>query len=318
MARSEARILASVWRDPDFTGLPVGAQWLYFGLLSQPELSMCGVLPVALSRWGAMAGDLKPKMLEQWLGVLSDQHYIVLDSFTSEAWVRTYMKHDRVFQSANFLVAAARDFDAVHSEAIRLGILQEVWKEFPQGLVEGLTERFPESLPKGVGRSLPKGVVERLPKGFLALACTRASPSHQVTDSPDHLFAVENGNGKPPPDPLKRTARQLTQLAFDQPVVPELANGSKGAFPAAMGIIERVLRQGHPVAAVEKAIREGVTVWTLAGLQTAIAKTQPARRNGAEGSRVPEAADIARTQIAGLRDAGYHDEADELESSLKP
>ena len=75
-------------------------------------------------------------------------------------------------------------------------------------------------------------------------------------------------------DPVQRYAQQLTVLAFEQPVKPELRDGGRGAFPAAKAIIERVLRAGTPVGEVEGAIRAGVEVWTLAGLQTAIAKTK--------------------------------------------
>jgi hypothetical protein len=75
-------------------------------------------------------------------------------------------------------------------------------------------------------------------------------------------------------DPVKRTAHRLTVLAFEQPVKPELRDGGKGAFPAAMALIERVLRSRTPVADVERAITTGVEVWTLAGLQTAVARSK--------------------------------------------
>jgi hypothetical protein len=79
-------------------------------------------------------------------------------------------------------------------------------------------------------------------------------------------------------DPIGDTAQRLTVLAFEQPVKPTLRDGGRGAFPAARAIIERLLRNGVPVERVEVAIVEGVDVWTVAGLQTAVARSRPSRR----------------------------------------
>ena len=76
-------------------------------------------------------------------------------------------------------------------------------------------------------------------------------------------------------DPVKVRAHALTKLAFEQPIKPALRAGRKGGeFPAAMGIIERLLAAGHPASTIEGAIRAGVEVWTTAGLETAIAKAK--------------------------------------------
>jgi len=43
MAREFAKIKASIWQDDDFRALPVEAQHLYFVVLTDPDLSYCGV-----------------------------------------------------------------------------------------------------------------------------------------------------------------------------------------------------------------------------------------------------------------------------------
>lgn len=102
-------------------------------------------------------------------------------------------------------------------------------------------------------------------------------------------------------DALGRHAHRLAQLAFEQPVKPELT-GRGEAFPATLALIERQLRAGTPVDQVQQAIEVGVDVWTLHGLQTAIAKlpkNKPNRdplRRGGPSLRDRRAAVIASEQ----------------------
>lgn len=49
MARTFGKIECSAWRDPDWLSLPADAQWCYGLLVSQPEITSAGVLPLAPS-----------------------------------------------------------------------------------------------------------------------------------------------------------------------------------------------------------------------------------------------------------------------------
>ena len=52
MPRSEARIFASIWDDEDCLSLSVTARHMYYVvLLTQPDLSHCGVIPLREARW---------------------------------------------------------------------------------------------------------------------------------------------------------------------------------------------------------------------------------------------------------------------------
>ncbi len=44
------KLYRSVWQDPDFVALPPAAQRLYFLLISQPDLTHVGVLPLMPAR----------------------------------------------------------------------------------------------------------------------------------------------------------------------------------------------------------------------------------------------------------------------------
>jgi hypothetical protein len=106
------------------------------------------------------------------------------------------------------------------------------------------------------------------------------------TESKTETESKTISGGSSPPrrttDPLARKAWELTQLAFEQPEKPVLRSDGD-PFAATLGVIEQVLRSGTPVGDVEWAIVQGVEVWTLAGLRTAVAKTRhrSATRDGA-------------------------------------
>ena len=63
MPRTEARIFTSIWGDPDFLALPGSAQRLYMFLLSQRDLTYCGVMPFRPSRWAGKAAGLTEREL---------------------------------------------------------------------------------------------------------------------------------------------------------------------------------------------------------------------------------------------------------------
>lgn len=189
MARTEARIFSRVWSDQDqadFRALSVGAQWLYWALLSQPELSMCGVLTVTLERWASLADDATAKKVKGWLTDLDGGRFVVHDTASAEVWIRTYVRQDGVLDTPNFFVAMARSFEAIHSDRIRVGIAQQINAEFPEGLEEGLAERFPKAFPQGLGKRLPQPFLEgiRAHASARTVAPVTTSPRHHVTESP--------------------------------------------------------------------------------------------------------------------------------------
>jgi hypothetical protein len=157
MARTEARIFSSVWNDDDFRRLSVPAQWLYWALLSQPELSMCGVLTAAIDRWSRLANDLDTATINAALDELNERRFVIHDEATSEVWVRAFVRRDGVLRAPNLVVAMARAFEAIHSHTIRDGLICEILREFPEGFQEGMTERFPKGFPKGLAQRFPQG-----------------------------------------------------------------------------------------------------------------------------------------------------------------
>ena len=70
MARSEARIFTSIWKDPDFLALSPSAQRLYMFLLSQDDLTYSGVMPLRERRWASKAAGMTVTDVEQDLKAL--------------------------------------------------------------------------------------------------------------------------------------------------------------------------------------------------------------------------------------------------------
>ena len=51
------KIYKRIWGDKDFKALPGSQQLLYVKLLSQPDISMAGVLTLASTRWAGQTAD---------------------------------------------------------------------------------------------------------------------------------------------------------------------------------------------------------------------------------------------------------------------
>lgn len=124
-----------------------------------------------------------------------------------------------------------------------------------------------------------------------------SQPKTSTTTQPSGAEAPAARPPRPTDDPVKARAHQLAVFAFEQEVKPELRTDAKaGAFPAVMALFERLLRSGVIVGDIERAIRVGIGVWTLHGIQTSIARNKPNSYGGRDASY--DAARAARERAA--------------------
>lgn len=128
MARSEARIFTSIWKDEDFLALPPSAQRLYMFLLSQEDLTYCGAVPLRIPRWVRKAAGLTAADLEQDLKALetAGRQFVITDDETGELLIRSFMRNDEVWKQPNLMKAARSAASQVESETIRAAILAEL------------------------------------------------------------------------------------------------------------------------------------------------------------------------------------------------
>lgn len=160
MARDYSRILTSIWGTDDFTKRSACAQRLYLMLLSQPELSMCGVLTPAPSRWANFAADTSERSVKASLSELMNNGYVIHDAATAELWIRSFVRHDLKLGTPNVAIGMAKAFAAIRSHLIRAGVLQEIRKDFPEGFTKTFTDdvrqRFPKPFLEAEGKAYGK------------------------------------------------------------------------------------------------------------------------------------------------------------------
>jgi hypothetical protein len=126
VARSHARLLASIWNDDDFRALPPGPQRMYMFLISQQDLQHCGVIALRERRWSKSADGLTVDQVRADLEVLADRRYVVIDDDTEELLVRSLIRRDKVYAQPNVFKAAADQIRAVSSWAIKQVLLGEL------------------------------------------------------------------------------------------------------------------------------------------------------------------------------------------------
>jgi len=94
MARSHARLAATIWSDPEWSTLTRSAQRAYLLLLSQPKLTLAGSLDLMPGRWANLAADDTPDAMRAALDELQAAGFIEIDTDTDELVIRTFARHD--------------------------------------------------------------------------------------------------------------------------------------------------------------------------------------------------------------------------------
>ena len=141
MARSHGKILATVWRDPDWVKLSAHSQRLYLLLLSQPKLTLCGTLDLAVTKWARFADDTTPDTIECSLKELVLSDFVVVDLVTEEVAIRTFVRHDLNAgrMNKNLAIGFWRAWDGIESETLRDLIVSQI----PADLWDDMEEHAP-------------------------------------------------------------------------------------------------------------------------------------------------------------------------------
>jgi hypothetical protein len=165
--RTEARIFTTVWKDPFFTAHAIEAQWLYFHLLSQDDLSYCGVMPLRQSKWARKAAGLTAADIERALKALEGTDYpsaypdpesgptplVVVDYDTDELLIRSLLRRDGIWKQPNLLKLARESAESVDSRRISGVLLAELRRlplhETGSDQVKTLVADFIADLEKG-------------------------------------------------------------------------------------------------------------------------------------------------------------------------
>lgn len=159
MPRSRAMVLTTIWIDRDFVRLCPQSKLVYLMLLSQPDLSHLGVLPLVPRRFARAVGVTVEAITES-LTDLDQARFIVVDPEAEQVLIRTLLRND-VAKQPQVLRAAFTAVKGLASRRIATVLIDEVaWLlahdvtektaptlEAMKTLLGSLGEPFPEPSP---------------------------------------------------------------------------------------------------------------------------------------------------------------------------
>lgn len=122
------RVVRSIWTDPEWLELTSTEKLVYLQLISQPNISKCGVLPFVPRRWAHMHPDLSADDLIATLSALEAKRYVVVDRDTEELLVRTYLRYDEAWKQTN----GTRGIQIEAQEIMSKRLLDHVIQEYEQ------------------------------------------------------------------------------------------------------------------------------------------------------------------------------------------
>lgn len=174
---SYTRVLHSIWADEDFTSIGADAQRLYLLLISQPDITAAGVLPLIERRWARLAPDTNPVDISTALDELDQAGFVVIDADTAELWVRSYIKHDELWRIPKGLISIKNARSRVLSPTIR-----ELSGAALDSLTGGVSETHSETLTERV--SLPQQPAASSQHPFPAASSREPGPSPEPSADP--------------------------------------------------------------------------------------------------------------------------------------
>lgn len=281
MARTEARIMTSIWKDGHFRGLTMDEQGTFSMLLSQPDLTHVGVIALRMERWANLSADEPTERIEKALVGLEAKRYIVTDRKTGELLIRSLMRRDGVYRQPNILKAAARALDDVESLLLRHHIAVELdriaaepdLKGDAVGIVKSMRSKvdicWSEPLAKGSANPstdpLPNasrstqgegGGLEGYKYEGQDLPPVPATPSPGGGGSTGTNYRAREAEEPPNNEPAGRAEKILTdwRTSLPSPIHPKI-----------MDQVSAVVVDALRVKISDEHVAEGLRVWQLRG-----------------------------------------------------
>lgn len=141
MARSYGAIICAIWDDPEFCALSSDAQRTYLMLVTQPDISACGSLPLTLRRWSKTLPERDRNRLQPSLDELGEHRFILIDADTEELLVRTFPKHDGGYKHSKRVLAVIGFAEAIRSQSLRNAVAVELDKLGVKTAIQVLPDR---------------------------------------------------------------------------------------------------------------------------------------------------------------------------------
>lgn len=127
MGREHARILTSIWQDPDFLALGPEAQRMYMLVLSQDGLTYCGSMTFTPRRWAALSAGTDRDAVEKAIHELEDARFLVVDWEMDELLVRSFLRNDQgLLDQPNMVIAARKAAEAMMSRYLKAALADDL------------------------------------------------------------------------------------------------------------------------------------------------------------------------------------------------
>lgn len=246
--RDYANIITAIWRDARFRALPAAPQRTYLMLVTQPDISGAGTLPLTVRRWAQNAPDTSREDISADLKALEAAGFIYADEDTEELLVRTFVKHDKGYTNPKrkpvILSAAA----AIESPKLRRVLWSELEKLGLADSLPQLSETSTDSLSDSQSAS------DRVVVTVVTTGTSTLDP-HSTTQPP--AAARARDFGEPPPESEPGQAEQILAEWLSK-----LRKRPPGKVVNAIGAeVRGALSEGQDPADV----REALALWQRKG-----------------------------------------------------
>lgn len=113
-----APLRSTIWTDPEFIALSANAQRVYLLALSQPNVSFAGALAYTEKRWAGMASDTTRGSVADGINELEDARFVFYDDETEELIIRSFVRHNRIFEQRQLHNALKKAAHSILSPAL--------------------------------------------------------------------------------------------------------------------------------------------------------------------------------------------------------
>jgi hypothetical protein len=242
MARSEARLVVSIWADPDFLALSPTAQRMFMFLISQPDLAHDGVIALRERRWSKSSAGLTAAQVAQDLDELSAARFTLVDEDTEELLIRSFVRRDKVYRQPNVLRAAGDHLATVSSPRIRAAVgaelarIQAEAEDIPEGskaVIAAMLTAVGNPSPNPSDDPSPKGSGLRPGERGVVTAVSSGSPNPVPQNSPNPVPRGHASRG-----PREDARKRGTRLPEDFEVTPEMVAWHRENVPQVNGAYE--------------------------------------------------------------------------------
>lgn len=187
MSDEFGKVYKRIWGDEDFKALPARQQLLYIKLVSQPDISLAGVLTYAPIRWAMQTSDLDHDGLVADFTDLRRSGYVVSDLDTQEVLVRSYIRQDGGWRSPKTMIGIGNAVDRILSPMLRGVISAELKRVDTTALSAKVSDTTGRSSRDVVESVIGRLVAVNPPRGYPIpepLDTPTDTPSDSPTDTP--------------------------------------------------------------------------------------------------------------------------------------